>query len=222
MIFRRSNDINTSKNIMNNQRSTNTATTRTEPELTSRAQYATPTAPSANTASQPLSPIAMAQARRNPNATTSAGFNRPEQTRKLTVGRDISLNGEIGACDHLTVEGNVTATIKGGQVLEIAESGTFNGIVDIEQADIAGKFEGTLTVRDKLVIRSSAIVTGTINYGRLQVDTGATVIGTISTLAPVATATTTEQTAPSLQKTEQSVYNLSSINDQPGFLKASA
>jgi cytoskeletal protein CcmA (bactofilin family) len=223
MIFRRSNDINTTKNIMtNNQRNAANTATRNEPELTSRAPYGAPTAPSANT-TQPLSPIAMAQARRNPTG-TSTGYNaRTEQTRKLTVGRDISLNGEIAACDHLTVEGTVSATIKGGQVLEISETGTFSGIVDIDQADIAGKFDGTLTVQDKLVIRSTAVVTGTIYYGRLQVDTGATIDGKICNIAPAATTTgTTTTPTTAAQKTDSSYTTLSSINDQPGFLKASA
>lgn len=191
---------------------------------------------------QPLSPLAMAQSRRNTNTSPAASF-RQDQLRKLTVGRDISLNGEITTCDHLIVEGNVTATIKGGQILEIADCGSFNGVVDIEQADIAGAFEGDLTVRGKLILRSTAIVAGTLLYGTLQVEAGATLNGQIGVLPPEAalapvempratakteTKTETAETKTAKTdgktegKTDANLYNLGSINDQPGFLKASA
>jgi cytoskeletal protein CcmA (bactofilin family) len=217
MIFRRTNDAPAAK--------TPTTATRREPEVTNRPTAITPTN---NPAQQmtPLSPIAMAQqARRGGNAPSPAnGFNRAtEQLRKLTVGRDISLNGEITTCDHLIVEGNVTATIKGGQVLEIMETGTYSGLVDIEQADIAGVFDGELTVRGKLTLRPTATVTGMIHYGRLQVDAGAVLNGQLGALPPVAAETTAANTAETTATTPNPQTNrLASINDQPGFLKASA
>lgn len=228
MIFRRSNDLPQTKNSMqtNQQRMTET------PQATPRATYkaTTPTTQATqNTA--PLSPIALAQARRTQsNANLNnlpSNFSRPEQLRKLTVGRDITLNGEITTCDHLIVEGNVSATIKGGQILEIAEVGAFNGVVDIEQADIAGRFEGNLTVRGKLILRPSAHVTGTIQYGALQVDTGATLNGQITSLGldtPLKQTFTPNETYTAMDSKpqDQQAQGLAMLNDQPGFLKASA
>lgn len=218
MIFRRTNDITPNKNVMSsNQRSTG----NTAPRLETPAYPAAPT-PNTNV-TQPLSPIAMAQSRRTTNA-QPAGFNRQEQLRKLTVGRDISLNGEITTCDHLIVEGNIVATIKDGQVLEISETGTFSGLVEIETADIAGRFDGNLTVRGKLVIRATAVVTGSIQYGRLQIDTGAILDGQIKPLPEAVQQALPEQPLfqQQTQKQDNGVYSLASVNDQPGFLKASA
>ena len=220
MIFRRTNDLSTSGN---KPTTNNTPVTRREPEVNSRGVSVTPSTP---TQATPLSPIAMAQqARRTGNTPSPANsFNRNnEQLRKLTVGRDISLNGEITTCDHLIVEGNVTATIKGGQVLEISETGTYSGLVDIEQADIAGTFDGELTVRGKLTLRPTAVVTGLIRYGRLQVDSGAILNGQLGALPPAATETATNEVHSQNRPTDNSGnFNLSSVNDQPGFLKASA
>ena len=75
------------------------------------------------------------------------------------------------------VEGTVTATIKGGKMIDITETGSFSGVVEIDQADIAGRFDGDLTVKGKLIIRASAHVTGNIHYAQLQIDTGARVNG---------------------------------------------
>ncbi|WP_372397823.1 polymer-forming cytoskeletal protein [Azospirillum sp. HJ39] len=102
----------------------------------------------------------------------------PEQ-RRLTVGRDISLSGEIGSCDVLVVEGNVEAKLREGRSVEIAETGLFKGSVEIEEADIAGRFEGDISVRGRLTVRSTGKITGSIRFGELAVDAGGQLIGDI-------------------------------------------
>ncbi len=107
---------------------------------------------------------------------------RPEaarDVRKLIVGRDITLSGEIAACDHLIVEGTVEASVKECHRLEVAESGLFKGAVEINEAEIAGRFEGQLTVQGRLSVRSTGRIEGKIQYGELAVDAGGTVDGEI-------------------------------------------
>jgi cytoskeletal protein CcmA (bactofilin family) len=103
--------------------------------------------------------------------------------RKLVVGREISLSGEIAACDVLVVEGTVEARLKNGRVIEVAKGGLFKGAVEIEDADIAGSFEGDITVRGALRIRASGRITGTIRYGLLEVEPGGRLSGSIEALA---------------------------------------
>ncbi|MBK1842406.1 polymer-forming cytoskeletal protein [Azospirillum sp. YIM B02556] len=102
----------------------------------------------------------------------------PEQ-RRLTVGRDISLTGEIGSCDVLVVEGTVEAKLREGRSVEIAESGLFKGSVEIEEADIAGRFEGDISVRGRLTVRSTGKITGSIRFGELAVEAGGQLVGDI-------------------------------------------
>lgn len=228
MIFRRSNPPAPAKNSSApTQRASQPQPQRREPELSAprpTPSYQPGGAPLAMTPTQPVSPLAVAQARRTTTGNPMSSFARQEQVRKLTVGRDISLNGEITTCDHLIVEGSVKATIKGGQVLEIAECGTFEGVVDIDSAEIAGTFAGDLIVRSKLVLRSTANVTGTIRYGSLQVDTGARLMGEIAVLQTVMQQPSTPQQSQyaATENTSNGGYDLSSALHQPGFLKASA
>ncbi len=112
------------------------------------------------------------------NASGSAQENN--LGRKLIVGHGINLSGEIEACDHLIVEGKVEATLKGASVLDIAESGVFYGTVEIEEATIAGRFEGDLTVAGRLTIKSTGSITGAIFYRELAVEAGGTIDGKIS------------------------------------------
>ncbi|MBY6265836.1 hypothetical protein EI613_28545 [Azospirillum sp. 412522] len=111
----------------------------------------------------------------------------PEQ-RRLTVGRDISLTGEIGSCDVLVVEGTVEAKLREGRSVEIAESGLFKGSVEIEEADIAGRFEGDISVRGRLTVRSTGKITGSIRFGELAVEAGGQLVGDIQLYAARAAA----------------------------------
>lgn len=114
---------------------------------------------------------------RRPEASPSGG--PATDMRKLIVGRDISLSGEIAACDVLVVEGTVEAKLKDGRNIEISESGLFKGSVEIDEADIAGRFEGDLTVRGRLKVRASGRITGTVRYGELEVEAGGRLKGEI-------------------------------------------
>jgi cytoskeletal protein CcmA (bactofilin family) len=99
--------------------------------------------------------------------------------RKLIVGRDITLSGEIAACDHLIVEGTVEASVKDCHRLEVAEAGLFRGAVEINEAEIAGRFEGQLNVQGRLSVRSTGRIEGKVQYGELAVDAGGTLDGEI-------------------------------------------
>jgi cytoskeletal protein CcmA (bactofilin family) len=101
------------------------------------------------------------------------------ESKRLIVGRDIILSGEITACDVLVVEGRVEATLSNSHSIDIAATGHFKGTAEIEEADISGTYEGTLTVRNRLFIRSTGKVTGKIRYGQLEAERGGVVTGDI-------------------------------------------
>lgn len=100
--------------------------------------------------------------------------------RRLVIGEGITMSGEIESCDHLIVEGTVEAALKGANVLEISEKGMFYGTVEINEATIAGKFEGEITVNGRLTVRSSGSITGSISYKELAVESGATIDGKLT------------------------------------------
>lgn len=111
-----------------------------------------------------------------PKATSSASDSSGS---KLTVGPNIKLKGvEITDCDTLVVEGTVEATMD-SRVIQISENGAFRGSAEIDIAEIHGEFNGTLTVRQKLVIYSTGKVNGKIRYGKLVVEEGGQLAGEI-------------------------------------------
>lgn len=102
--------------------------------------------------------------------------------KKLIVGRDIELAGEISACDRLVVEGKVTADLTDAGIIEVAQTGVFKGTAIVDEADISGEFNGALTARRKLTIRSTGRVHGSIVYARIVIELGGEAHGTIEVL----------------------------------------
>lgn len=131
------------------------------------AEPARPTEPS-----RPAAPTPMPVGRRNES-----------DVRKLIVGREISLSGEINSCDMLVVEGSVEANLQNCHQVDIAESGLFKGSATIDIAEVNGRFEGTLTVRNRLYIRANGRVSGTIRYGQLEVECGGQLSGDVQAQA---------------------------------------
>jgi cytoskeletal protein CcmA (bactofilin family) len=104
----------------------------------------------------------------------------PTEGKRLIVGRDISLSGEISSCDKLIVEGRVQANVTDCHEISIAQTGTFKGNAEIDGAEISGQFQGTLTVHDRLLIRSTGRVDGEIRYGRLEIECGGELTGQVT------------------------------------------
>ena len=119
-----------------------------------------------------------------PTGGAAAAPRAPEaEQKKLIVGRDIFLNGEIRTCDSLVVEGKVEAVLSDCRAMDIAQSGEFKGSAEIDSADISGRFDGDLVVRNRLTIRATGKVLGKIRYGQLEVERGGVISGTIEALA---------------------------------------
>ena len=104
---------------------------------------------------------------------------RAPDSKKLVVGKEINLNGEITACEQLIVEGTVEATLTRGKYVEISKGGVFKGAADVDQAEISGLFEGQLRVRERLVIRTGGRVIGDLEYGEIEIECGGEVSGTV-------------------------------------------
>jgi cytoskeletal protein CcmA (bactofilin family) len=133
-------------------------------------------------AAAPAAPAAAAPAKR------PAAPSTMDSGKRLIVGQGISLSGEITACDRLVVEGNCQVTLNETRAIEIAETGQFtNGKAEVEEAEISGVYEGELTVRNRLLIRSTGRVKGNVRYGEIEVERGGRISGSVSMLEPGAT-----------------------------------
>ena len=125
------------------------------------------------------SPVRSAAAERSDGSAAREDHPRPDGV--LVIGREIQVKGEIGSCETLVVEGRLEAAVAVGS-LELAEDGFFNGKAEVHEADVAGRFDGELTVRGQLLLRPSARVSGIIRYGRIVIEGGGELSGDVQVL----------------------------------------
>lgn len=132
-----------------------------------------PFSPAPTTPSAPATPV-------RPGVTTGRPASRdPSERRTLVVGRGISVQGVVQDAERLVVEGTVEATMIHATELSIAPGGVFKGEVEVEDAEIAGTIDGTLTARGSLNVRATGRVLGTARCRRLQVEDGGQITGRI-------------------------------------------
>lgn len=104
--------------------------------------------------------------------------------KTLVVGREISLAGQIAACEKLVVEGSVEADLEGCRQLEISPTGYFKGSAEIDEAEIAGRFDGRILAKKRLKVRASARINGSVEYGQLEIEAGGIISGDLQVLSP--------------------------------------
>jgi cytoskeletal protein CcmA (bactofilin family) len=143
-----------------------------EVQIMSRPPFTTAPAPQAvpQVGPRPGLPPVRAQAR------------DPSERRTLVVGRGISVQGTVQDAERLVVEGTVEATMIHATELAISPGGVFKGEIEVEDVEIAGTIDGTLTARGSLIVRATGKVLGTARCRRLQVEDGGQITGRIEML----------------------------------------
>ena len=107
----------------------------------------------------------------------------PADRRTLVVGRGISVQGTVQDAERLVVEGTVEASMIHATEVSIAHGGMFKGEIEVEDAEIAGTMNGTLTARGNLVVRGTGRMMGTARCRRLQVEDGGQISGQMEMLS---------------------------------------
>ena len=131
----------------------------------------------------PPVPSAPGLAVRSPQtASVRLPAREPAESRTLIVGRGISVQGTVQDAERLVVEGTVEASMIHATELAVAPGGLVKGQIEVEDAEVSGTMDGTLTARASLVVRATGRVLGTARCRRLQVEEGGQITGQIEML----------------------------------------
>jgi len=95
------------------------------------------------------------------------------------IGAESVIVGNIRGAGHFVVSGEVhgDGDLQGG--LHLSATGSWYGFIRAQQAIIAGKITGGLSVRDRLEIGYSAVIRGKISARTIAIAKGAIVDGEI-------------------------------------------
>jgi cytoskeletal protein CcmA (bactofilin family) len=104
---------------------------------------------------------------------------RDDEDRRLVVGTGVELKGDVKGCRRVQVDGDLEATIASTEQLLVGPEGAFRGTGEVENAEIAGTVDGTLTVRGRLLVRSTGRVKGDVRFGELEIERGGQISGNV-------------------------------------------
>lgn len=113
----------------------------------------------------------------------SAATAPRDDRRTLVVGRGISVQGSVQDAERLVVEGTVESSMINAKELSVAPGGLFRGGVEVEDAEIAGTVDGTLTVRGHLTVAATGRLLGKATCKRLRVEDGGQITGQLEMLS---------------------------------------
>jgi cytoskeletal protein CcmA (bactofilin family) len=96
----------------------------------------------------------------------------------LVVGEGVRVVGKMEVPGLLQVYGTVQGEVRARDI-HVGSTGRIEGSLVAENLDLKGYAGDKLTVTDRLTVRSSAQVQGTIHYQSIEIEAGARIGGTL-------------------------------------------
>jgi len=128
---------------------------------------------------------AAATARRT-NGSSGAGFS--------VIGPDVVVTGNVRASADLHIEGRVEGDLDCGSLV-VGTEALIQGQVRAENARIAGRIEGAVSIR-QLTVEAGARITGDVEYETIAIENGASIDGRLKHVAVDAGSRSFERPAP--------------------------
>jgi cytoskeletal protein CcmA (bactofilin family) len=99
------------------------------------------------------------------------------------IGQGSRFEGDFTCGGDVAVAGEVEGDGRIGGLLTITDSGQWRGEVQCQQAVMAGRLQGTLSVSGKLEIRATARIHGNVSARNIAIAAGAIVEGEMIVLS---------------------------------------
>jgi cytoskeletal protein CcmA (bactofilin family) len=101
-------------------------------------------------------------------------------TNQLTVGEGVTVKSAVVVSETVVVDGVLEGDITAGNLI-VSATGTISGRISVARnADISGRVLEKLDVKGLLVLRASGCVEGTLSFGALTLEQGASITGEVS------------------------------------------
>ena len=109
--------------------------------------------------------------------------NEPE----TVIGEKVVIKGYLSFERLLRIDGTFEGELISQGKLIVGPTGSVKANINLEEAFIAGKVDGDIEVKERLVLRGRAEVRGNISAPSLSVDEGVTILGqlTVATQKPL-------------------------------------
>lgn len=104
---------------------------------------------------------------------TGSGYGASTSNASTSIDQNTVIDGTVSTSHDLRIEGRVTGAVMCDGVLTVAEGAEIDATVEASGIVVSGTLSGTITCHGRLEIRSTGIVRGRVDTGRLIVVEGA-------------------------------------------------
>jgi cytoskeletal protein CcmA (bactofilin family) len=104
----------------------------------------------------------------------------PDSGSVNIIGAGTSIEGDVVSSGDIRIDGNLKGTLKTRGKLVVGPSGSIEGQISCQNADISGNLRGKLVVAELLALKSTAKLNGEITTGKLAIEPGADFSGSCS------------------------------------------
>lgn len=104
-------------------------------------------------------------------------------TNRIVNGTKIK--GDVVAEGDIRIDGELVGTLSCKGKLVVGPTGRIEGEINCQNSNVSGLVSGTLVVAEMLTIQQTGRVSGEITYGKLSVDPGAEIEGTLAIVSKI-------------------------------------
>ena len=87
--------------------------------------------------------------------------------------------GEISCDSNIRIDGHFTGDMETKGRVVIGPQGSVDGTVRCQNCEVEGRLKGKVAVEELLSLKASASVEGEVHYGKLSIEAGAQLMGTV-------------------------------------------
>lgn len=114
------------------------------------------------------------------NSDTMGRNNETDGNSVNLIGAGTKIKGNIQSEGDIRIDGTLIGTITSKGKVVVGSTGTVEGEITCENADISGTVKIKITVSNILLLKPTAKLTGDIVTSKLAIESGATFTGTCS------------------------------------------
>ena len=112
--------------------------------------------------------------------TVMSKTNQPDSTSVNLLGAGTTIVGDIKSNGDIRIDGNLSGSLNTKGKLVIGSTGSVDGEIVCQNADISGTIKGKITVNELLSLKATSKLTGDIITNKLAIEPGANFSGTCS------------------------------------------
>jgi cytoskeletal protein CcmA (bactofilin family) len=105
--------------------------------------------------------------------------NQVETSSHNIIAAGTTFKGSLTVEGNIRIDGTLMGDISTKGKLVLGETGKIEGEIECTNAVISGNLKGKIVVHELLSLKTTSLVDGDVFYGKIEVDQGAKINGTL-------------------------------------------